>query len=195
MKNNLNTSVKVDVHNDLGKGMIMAEDMATYEAAPKDMKRDCDTCARPGAGSKVCPMHKIDLDICLNNQARPFWRPKGHGCLSGINIITAEQKPGSGKKFKPKNNQKKTATALFKSRAAKLLAEVDTTEQGDTMSQETHSEVDTITMDLDDMVEQICERAGYPKLYEALKKSALRNMRPPHLQALFLVTRALMKEA
>lgn len=46
---------------------------------------------------------------------------------------------------------------------------------------------------LDGMIKQVFEHAGYPKLYDELKKSAFSNMRPPHLQALFLVTQALMK--
>lgn len=52
----------------------MTEDMATYEAVLKDMKRDCDTCARPKIGSQVCPMSSMDIDTCLGNPSRPFWR-------------------------------------------------------------------------------------------------------------------------
>jgi hypothetical protein len=53
----------------------MTEDMAVYEAALKDMRRDCDTCARPKPGTQVCPMPKLDIDTCLGNPSRPFWRP------------------------------------------------------------------------------------------------------------------------
>jgi hypothetical protein len=56
-------------------GNRMSEDMAAYEAALKEMKQDCDTCSRPGIGTQVCPMPKLDIDTCLNNASRPFWRP------------------------------------------------------------------------------------------------------------------------
>jgi hypothetical protein len=54
----------------------MTEDMATYEAALKDMRRDCDTCARPTPGTQVCPMPSMDIYTCLGNPSRPFWRPQ-----------------------------------------------------------------------------------------------------------------------
>jgi len=38
--------------------------------------RDCDTCARPGTSGGVCPLKRVDLDTCLNNSSRPFWRPR-----------------------------------------------------------------------------------------------------------------------
>jgi hypothetical protein len=48
--------------------------MAAYEAALKEMKRDCDTCSRPGIGTQVCPLSAMDIDTCLGNPSRPFWR-------------------------------------------------------------------------------------------------------------------------
>lgn len=53
----------------------MTEDMAEYKAALKNMNRDCDTCARPEPGTQVCPMRAMDIDTCLGNPSRPFWRP------------------------------------------------------------------------------------------------------------------------
>jgi len=70
----------------------MTEDMATYEAALKEMRRDCDTCARPRPGIQVCPMPKLDIDTCLGNASRPFWRPhpvSGTVSLDGDNEAMA----------------------------------------------------------------------------------------------------------
>lgn len=54
----------------------MTEDMATYDAMMQAMKKDCDTCGRPKPGTQVCPMPNLDIDTCLGNPSRPFWRPK-----------------------------------------------------------------------------------------------------------------------
>jgi hypothetical protein len=61
----------------------MTEDFATYDAVMKIARRECDTCARCGHTSQVCPMPKIDINTCLSNPSRPFWRPKS-GAPCGI---------------------------------------------------------------------------------------------------------------
>jgi hypothetical protein len=37
------------------------------------MKKDCDTCGRPKT-CQVCPMLKTNIDTCLKNPSRPFWK-------------------------------------------------------------------------------------------------------------------------
>lgn len=63
----------------------MSEDMGTYEAVMNiiTQTRDCDTCGRPSPGSQVCPMRAMDIDTCLTNPSRPFWRPKSASCSRG----------------------------------------------------------------------------------------------------------------
>lgn len=50
----------------------MSEQQAKYLAT---LNRDCTTCARLNDGKKICPLPKIDVDTCLGNKSRPFWRP------------------------------------------------------------------------------------------------------------------------
>lgn len=40
-----------------------------------DNVRNCTNCARPRIPSGVCPLSKTDIDTCLQNPSRPFWKP------------------------------------------------------------------------------------------------------------------------
>jgi hypothetical protein len=46
----------------------------------EDIKRDCETCARPGTPGGICTLSGMDLATCLGNPSRPFWRPKSKKC-------------------------------------------------------------------------------------------------------------------
>jgi hypothetical protein len=41
---------------------------------------------------------------------------------------------------------------------------------------------------LDDLVKELCDRAGYPDLYADLEGIAKEQMRPPHLQLLYMLS-------
>jgi hypothetical protein len=78
---------------------------------------------------------------------------------------------------KPKKNQKKAAVASPKKKVEKVV----TAEQTDTIKKNDHP------VDMDETVKHLFESTGHPHLYEELKKAAFADMRPPHLQALYLI--------
>jgi hypothetical protein len=65
------------------------EEQAIYQST----KRDCDTCFRTKPGTQVCTMSNTDIDTCLGNPSRPFWR--GVGKASQEFLRTAWQNPVS----------------------------------------------------------------------------------------------------
>lgn len=118
-------------------------------------------------------------------------------------------KPGRPKKSKPKKNpEKKTAASpetpvaevvtpvaapgnesladkekkAFSTSAADIINHAPrSAEQTDTIRKNDHS------VDMNEMVRQVFVAAGRPHLYEALEKAAFEDIRPPHLQAVYLL--------
>jgi hypothetical protein len=89
-------------------------------------------------------------------------------------------KPGRSKKSKPKKNPKKAAAAPPEKTMAEVVTAnaptgTDTTEKND------HP------VDLDGMVRELFAAAGRPNLYDSLEKAAFEDIRPPHLQAVYLL--------
>jgi len=53
----------------------MTEDQVKYNPYVVD-ERSCATCGRIRPDDPACPMSSLDIDTCLGNPSRPFWRPR-----------------------------------------------------------------------------------------------------------------------
>lgn len=74
----------------------MTEEMDTYDAVIKiiERDRDCNTCARPKNGTQACPMPTMDVNTCLTNSSRPFWKPKPNHMSRPTTNQQAKNEPG-----------------------------------------------------------------------------------------------------
>lgn len=89
-------------------------------------------------------------------------------------------KPGCPKTSKPKKNPEKAAAAPPDPPVAEVVTAA-ASPGADTIPKNNHP------VDLDGMVRELFAAAGRPHLYEALEKAAFDDIRPPHLQAVYLV--------
>lgn len=98
-------------------------------------------------------------------------------------------------KHEPKKNPKKAAAASPKKTVEKVV-----TEKTDTIKKNNYApdlgaksitdvllENEIYPMDLDETIKQVFKSSGHPHLYESLEKVAFKEMRPPHLQALYML--------
>jgi len=67
----------------------MTEDPARYNLYFFD-ERSCATCGRIRPDDPACPMSSLDIDTCLGNPSRPFWRPRA-GDMETARAFTNQQ--------------------------------------------------------------------------------------------------------
>jgi len=67
----------------------MTEDQVKYNPYVVD-ERSCATCGRIRPDDPACPMSSLDIDTCLGNPSRPFWRPRA-GDMETARAFTNQQ--------------------------------------------------------------------------------------------------------
>jgi len=69
----------------------MTEDQVKYNPYVVD-ERSCATCGRIRPDDPACPMSSLDIDTCLGNPSRPFWRPRA-GDMETARAFTNQMSP------------------------------------------------------------------------------------------------------
>jgi hypothetical protein len=191
------------------KGETMTEDQANYNwSSTKDQQKQCRHC-----GLMVSMIEAGD-HFYRSNNAKDGFEGTCKKCKTKMATERRRAKKAE-EQGKPDRKEKKTpAPAVGDTQAAPdpvgdILRRVGgKKENSDTIKKNDHGidwdevnrELNTLEREaekqfrrlavpaLDDLVKELCDRAGYPDLYADLEGIAREQMRPPHLQLLYMLS-------
>lgn len=184
---------------------------ATNPCGPVVEGKTCNHC------DLVCGLDVADKHFYTSKHTKDGFETTCKECRKRMDLERREARKAAGKPGKPdrtkkskpkKNPEKKTAASpetpvaevvtpvaapgnesladkekkAFSTSAADIINHAPrSAEQTDTIRKNDHP------VDMNEMVRQVFVAAGRPHLYEALEKAAFEDIRPPHLQAVYLL--------